>query len=439
MSDIGFIDVRSRGAAGDGTTPDGPAIQAAIDAAAAAGGGTVLLPPGGYVSGSLFLRDRVTLRLEPGAVLLGSRDMRDYPLVEARWEGRTRRAHAPLVGAFGARDVAVVGRGRIDGRGKAWWGLFRDGALEHPRPRLVAFEDCERVLLEGFEAVDSPSWTINPVRSSDVLVRGLTIRNPSDSPNTDGINPDSCRAVRIADCYVSVGDDCITIKAGVEGEDGRLARACEDITVTNCVLERGHGGVVIGSEMSGGVRDVAVSNCVLKGTDRGIRIKTRRGRGGSVERVRVSNLVMSEVLCPLAINMRYACGAWGDERVSDLGPRDRDRGTPTIRNVALSGVSAEGARLAAAWIDGLPESPVESLSLSDVSIAMGGDEDPAPPEMADFVEPRSRAGFVARNVSNLSLLGVRVSGQRGEAFEIRNAPGLSAALCRPAISPNANP
>ncbi len=429
----GFLSVKSRGAAGNGSSLDGPSIQAAIDEVAAAGGGTVLLPPGGYLSGSLFLRDRVCLRLEPGAVLLGSRDFRDYPLVESRWEGRTRTVHAALVHASGARDVSVTGRGSIDGRGESWWAAFREGRLEHPRPRLVAVEDCERVLLEGFSAVDSPSWTIHPSRSSDVVVRGLSIRNPPDSPNTDGINPDSCRAVRITDCFVSVGDDCITIKAGTEDELGSLVRPCEDIVVSNCVLERGHGGIVIGSEMSGGVRDVAVSNCVLKGTDRGLRIKTRRGRGGSVERVRVSNLVMADVLCPLAINMRYGCGAWGDEAVADLGARERDGLTPAVRDIALSGIHAEGARIAAAWVDGLPESPVEGLSLSDVSIRMGGDDPPAPPEMAEFVQPRSRAGFIARNASNLRLVNVRISGQRGEGFELANVSGLEAALCSPAV------
>ena len=427
----GALSVKARGALGDGRSKDGPAIQAAIDAVAAAGGGTVLLPPGGYESGSLFLRDRVELRLEGGARLLGSRDPRDYPLVESRWEGSTQLVHASLIHASGSRRIAVTGRGEIDGRGEAWWQAFREKRLERPRPRLIALEDCEGILLRDFSALDSPSWTVNPQRSRDVLIEGLTIRNPPDSPNTDGINPDSCSQVRILGCYVSVGDDCITIKAGTEDERGHLVRPCEDIVIADCVLERGHGGVVIGSEMSGGVRNVAISNCVLRGTDRGIRVKTRRGRGGSVERVRASNLVMTDVLCPLAINMRYGCGAWGDPEVSDLGRRERGPGTPSIRGLALSSITAWGARVAAAWIDGLPESPVEGLSLSDVSIEMGGEDEPAPPEMADFVEPRSRSGLVARNVSNMMLLGVRISGHRGPAFEISGSSGLSAAHCSP--------
>lgn len=429
----GFLSVRDFGARGDGSSLDGPAIQAAIDRAAAFGGGTVLLPPGGYVSGSLFLRDGVCLRIESGAVLLGSRDPRDYPLVQARWEGSTRKSHAALVHAAGARDVSVVGRGAIDGRGEEWWRLFSSGTLEHPRPRLIALEDCERVLLEGFEARNSPSWTVNPVRSRDVRIAGLTIRNPADSPNTDGINPDSCRSVRISDCLVSVGDDCITIKAGTESELPELRSPCEDIVVTNCVLERGHGGVVFGSETSGGIRDVAISNCVFKGTDRGVRMKSRRGRGGVVERIRISNIAMRDVLCPFTMNLHYGCGAWGDPVVGDRGARALDGLTPRFRDISFSAVSASGARVAAAFLDGLAEAPVERVSFSDVSVTMEGGAEPQPPEMADGLTPLSRAGFRAANLRDLRLMNVRIEGQEGPAFAFEGCEGLEAAFCSPGL------
>ncbi|MDP3178463.1 MAG: glycoside hydrolase family 28 protein [Spirochaetaceae bacterium] len=424
--------VRRFGASGDGEAKDGPAIQAAIDAVSRSGGGDVVLPPGGYASGSLFLKDGVRLRLEQGATLLGSRDVRDYPVVDSRWEGSTRSTHAALIHARGAIGIGIVGPGTIDGRGQEWWRLFEEKALERPRPRLVALEDCEGVVLSGFSAKDSPSWTINPVRCRDVLVSGLSIRNPPDSPNTDGINPDSCSSVRIIGCFVSVGDDCITIKAGTEDEKPGLRRPCEDIVVADCVLERGHGGVVIGSEMSGGVRNVVVSNCVLKGTDRGIRMKSRRGRGGSVERVRVSNIVMDDVLCPFTMNLRYACGSWGNPLVADRGPRPAGEGTPTFRDISFNGITATNVRLAAAWLDGLPERPIEGVSFFDVSVGMGGSDAPAPVEMSDDAGAEARAGFIAFNVRGLRLGSFRISGHEGEAWRLSGCEGAERWGCSPA-------
>ena len=433
LSSGGFLSVRAFGAKGDGLSLDGPAIQAAIDRAAAFGGGTVLLPPGGYVSGSLFLRNDICLRLEPGAVLLGSRDPRDYPLVDSRWEGSTRKSHAALLHAAGARNLSIVGGGTIDGRGEEWWRLFAAGSLAHPRPRLIALEDCERILLEGFEARNSPSWTVNPVRSRDVRISGISIRNPADSPNTDGINPDSCRSVRISDCFVSVGDDCITIKAGTESERPELRSPCRDIVVTNCVLERGHGGVVFGSETSGGISDVAISNCVFKGTDRGIRMKSRRGRGGTVERIRVSNITMRDVLCPFTMNLHYGCGAWGDPVVGDRGARTPGESTPHFRDISFNAISASGGRVAAAFLDGLAEAPIERVSFSDVSISMEGGAEPQPAEMADGLEPLARAGFRASNLSGLRLHNLRIEGQEGPAFRFENCEGVEGAFCSPRL------
>jgi polygalacturonase len=419
------------GAAGDGKGDDRAAIQAAIDAVGAAGGGEVVLSPGAYPSGSLFLRDNVSLRIERGATLLGSRDPRDYPLVESRWEGRTTLTHAPLVGATGARNVGVSGAGVIDGRGDEWWTRFRAGSLEHPRPRLLCFDRCEGVLLEDFEARDSPSWTVHPLRSRDVVIRGLRILNPPDSPNTDGIDPDSCQSVRISDCFVSVGDDCIAIKAGCEGEAAGHRAPCERILISGCVLERGHGAVVIGSEMSGGVRDVVVADCLFHGTDRGIRVKTRRGRGGVVERVRAQGIIMTDCLVPFAFNTHYGCGAWDDPRVGDPGAREADEGTPRIEGLSFGSISASGARIAAAWIDGLAESPIRDLSFCDVSIALAGEAEPGVPEMSAGAPQLSRAGFRARNVDGLRLSGLRIAGQEGPAFELSACRGIERSFCSP--------
>jgi polygalacturonase len=413
-----FRDVRAHGAAGDGRVLDTPALQAAIDACAAGGGGTVFVPAGRYRTGTLFFRDDITLLLDAGATLLGSQDPADYPVTSNRWEGAEQLTHSPLIAGNGLRNVTLAGRGTIDGQGEWWWRAFREKTLAHPRPRLIGFADCSNVLVEGLTLTNSPAWTVNPVRCENVNLRGLTIVNPPDSPNTDGINPDSCRLVRISDCYVSVGDDCITIKAGTQHEEPERRAACRDIAITNCTLERGHGGVVIGSEMSGGVQNVVISNCVFIGTDRGIRFKSRRGRGGIIEHIRVSNLIMDGVLCPFTMNLYYHCGARGDTTVSDKNPRPVDEGTPTLRHVHFSHISAVDVKTAAAFLYGLAEMPLEDISFSDVTIALCGGADPAHPEMADDIPSMSQAGFFVRNARDLRLDRVQITGQIGPAFDM---------------------
>ncbi|MBM3128472.1 MAG: glycoside hydrolase family 28 protein [Chloroflexi bacterium] len=414
------FNIRDYGARGDGATLDTRALQSAIDAAAQTGGGTILVPAGQYVTGSIFLRDNTTLYLDAGAVLLGSENAADYPIVTARWEGVTQDTHAPLIAAENARNIALVGRGTIDGRGAIWWQKHRAKTLDAPRPRLISFSSCSNVLIEGVTLINSPAWTINPVRCENVTVNQVTIINPPDSPNTDGINPDSSRNVHISNCHVDVGDDCVTIKSGIETESPGLRVPCENITVTNCTMVHGHGGVVIGSEMSGGVRNVVISNCVFVGTDRGIRIKSRRGRGGFVEDVRVTNVVMREVLCPFTINLYYHINKRGDKIVSDKNARLVDEGTPRVRHIHLSHITARDAKIAAGFVYGLPEMPIEDLTLDDVSITMARDAPAGYADMADDIPEQRAAGFFARNVRGLRLRDVEIADQIGEAFLIES-------------------
>lgn len=415
------VSVHQFGAAGDGRANETAALQAAIDACARAGGGTVVVPAGNYVTGSLTLRSNITLYLDAGATLLGSEDPADYPVIRGRWEGREQLTYAPLIGGSGLTNIALVGRGTIDGRGAVWWGWFRDKSLAHPRPRLVSFADCTNLLIDGITLTNSPSWTINPVRCRNVTIHNVTVNNPDDSPNTDGINPDSCRDVRISDCSISVGDDCITLKSGMEAEDPALRAPCENITITNCTMARGHGGVVIGSEMSGDVRNVAITNCVFVGTDRGIRLKSRRGRGGVVEDVRVSNIVMRDVLCPLTMNLYYVCGAEGDPVVSDKGARPVNDGTPRFRRIRLSNITVRDARLAAAFLYGLAEMPLEEIALSDVAISMAPEAEAGLAEMAEGIDEMRRAGIFVRNARGLRLHNVTVSGQLGPGLDLADA------------------
>src|SRR5512141_1437204 len=170
LAPAAVANVRDHGALGDGQTLDSFAIQAAIDACATRGGGTVYLPAGRYVSGSLFLRDNIALLLDAGAMILGSENPDDYPVIQSRWEGRHQDTHAPLIGGDHLQNIAVTGRGTLDGRGAGWWQAKQAGTLAHPRPRLVSFSGCTNVLLEGFMAVNSPSWTINPVHCQNVNI-----------------------------------------------------------------------------------------------------------------------------------------------------------------------------------------------------------------------------------------------------------------------------
>jgi polygalacturonase len=416
-----FFNVLDYGAVGDGQILDTPAIQSAIEACYQAGGGTVYFPAGHYVTGSLFLRSNVTLHLDAGATLLGSENLADYPVVDGRWEGADQKTYAALIAGSDLDNIAIIGRGTIDGRGSMWWKLHRENKLAYPRPRLISFTNCNNILIESITAINSPAWTIHPIHCENVTVDKVTVINPADSPNTDGIDPDSCRNVRISNCYVSVGDDCVTLKSGQESNGRDRLAPCENIAITNCTMAHGHGGIVIGSEMSGDVRRVVISNCVFTGTDRGIRLKSRRGRGGVVEDIRVTNIVMENVLCPLTMNLYYACGAWGDQTVADKQSRPVTDGTPRFRRIHLSHITAREVKYAAGFLFGLAEMPLQDVSLSDVSIAMSPDAEAGYPEMADDMELMQRAGLFVRNARGLKLHNVEVTGQLGPALMLNDS------------------
>jgi polygalacturonase len=412
--------VRAYGALGDARTLDTAAFQAAIDACHARGGGTVWVPAGQYVTGTIFFRDNITLHLDAGAVLLGSLNPADYPVLPNRWQGAQQLTYAPLIAGENLKNIALVGRGTINGRGEPWWEACRHKTLAYPRPRLIGFTACHNLLIENITLINSPSWTLHPVRCHNVRIHGVTIANPPDSPNTDGINPDSCSRVRISDCYVSVGDDCITLKAGSEQEQAGSHAPCRDISIVNCILERGHGGVVIGSETTGGVQNVVISNCVFIGTDRGIRMKSRRGRGGIVENVSISNLIMDGVLCPFTMNLYYACGAWGNTYVSDKSAQNLDAGTPRFRDIHINHVIARNAKIAAGFIYGLGEMPIENISFSNVSVSFIEGAEPDYPEMADGLDKMLQVGFFVRNAHHIRFDHVEVTNQIGAAFDLED-------------------
>lgn len=405
-------DLIQLGATGDGVTDATASLHTALAACARDGGGVVVVPTGRWRTGTLRLPARTTLRLDAGAVLVGSPDPAAWPRRLQPWEGALVERHAALVEAVDAEDVAIVGEGAIDGQGAPWWERTRRGA---GRPTLLSFQGCRRVQVAGISLRNSPSWTVHPWRCEDVRLHGLTIRNPPDAPNTDGIDPESCRRVRISDCLIDVGDDAIVLKAGVEGDASGRPPPCEVVSITGCHLVRGHGGVVIGSEMSGGVRDVAITGCVMTGTDRGIRIKTRRGRGGVVEDVNIANVVMRGVGCPLVAHMYYRYTGLREAdraRVASREAQPVDPGTPVIRGLRLHQVTARdvgGPCLALLY--GLPESPIADVSLTGCDFAHAEQADPAQTEPAMMVHLAAggypTCGLFAADVQGLALHGTR--------------------------------
>jgi len=392
------IDMRQVGANPSGSKLNTVLINKTIEKLNANGGGTLFFPAGKYLTGAIKLKSNITIELEAGATLLFSDNFDDYlPYVEMRHEGIMMKSFSPLIYAVDAENITIKGEGKIDGQGKKWWDEFfrviidlknngkRDinkyqtmwdqvndakvigseinedysEALQRRffRPPFIQPIRCKNVRIEGITIVNSPFWTVNPEFCENVSVDRVTIANPL-SPNTDGINPESCRYVHISNCHISVGDDCITLKSGRDLQARNLNAPNENITITNCTMLSGHGGVVIGSEMSGGVKKVVISNCVFDGTDRGIRIKSTRGRGGVVEDIQINNIVMRNIQEEaIVLDMLYS--KMPIEPVTDR--------TPIFRNINISNVTGSDV-LIPIKIRGLEESPISNISFTNINI-----------------------------------------------------------------------
>lgn len=401
----GFFNIFDFGAVGDGKTVCTAAIQKAVDTCAQHGGGIVIVPAGRFLTGPIFLKSNLEIEVLAGATLTFTTDIASVPSLPGRWEGIDRTIYASLFTGTNLENVAITGHGTLDGQGEPWWREFRklqelrkklglserepenpSGAtLKWGRPRMINLNDCKNVTISGLRIINSPSWAIHPVRCDTVSIDGLTITAPADSPNTDGIDPDSCRNIRIANCHISVGDDCIIIKSGYRYRPDGVPS--ENIAVTNCTFGSGHCGVGIGSETAGGVKNIAISNCVCDGTDRGLRFKTARGRGSTVENIRASNIVMRNVREAVTVTMFYA---GGDIHAS----QPIDQYTPAFRRFQFSDIIVEGANRLAV-IEGLPEMPVQDLRLNNI------------------IASRADRGITCANVHGLVFDGIVAEAQQG--------------------------
>ena len=403
----GLVDVADFGASPE--NPDNTHVFAEAVAAVPAGG-TLRVSAGHFRTAPVFLKSGMTLHLAQGATLAAVPDRGRYPILPAHhpdgrmlgtWEGLPAASYAALLTAVDCADLAITGRGTIDGGGNAgdWWMWpkeSRDGAR---RPRTLFLSGCNGVVLSGVSVRNSPSWTIHPVRCRNFTASALKVENPPNSPNTDGLNPESCEDVLIAGVHFSVGDDCVAIKAGKRGPNGDAHLApTRRVTIRNCRMERGHGAVVIGSEMSGGVTDIDIRRCEFAGTDRGLRIKTRRGRGGEVARIALRDCRMDGVHTPLAINAFYFCDPDGkSDEVQSRDPAPVDETTPRIADITVSRVRAAGVHHALGAFLGLPEAPLTGIRISDVTADYEPAAVAAPPLMACGVPAVRHAGIIAEN------------------------------------------
>ncbi len=408
-----------------------PAIQKAIDEAYENGGGTVIIPAGEFLTGALFLKDNIELNLSRGAVLKFSDQQQDYPVVTSRWEGVKREVYASCLFAEEAKNISVTGFGTIDGNGMEWWEIFRNQRekLAYPRPKLISFDGCENITIKDVTLINSPSWTVNPIRCNNVTIDNVSIFNPSDSPNTDGIDPESCSNVRISNCHIDVGDDCIAIKSGTEDTAERVS--CENITISNCTMIHGHGAVVFGSEMSGDIRNVTISNCVFQDTDRGIRLKSRRGRGGVIEDIRIDNIVMERVICPFILNLYYFCGPRGkDKYVWDKNPYPITDETPMFRRIHFSHITARNVHAAAGFIYGLAEQYVSEISFNHIDISMAENAIPGKPAMMAGIEDMNNRGFYVGFAKDVLFNRVTIENHEGPAFHIEYSEDIEVTHCK---------
>jgi len=358
-----FCNARDYGAKGDGTTKDTKAIQAAIDDCATVRSGMVQLSGGTFLTGPVLLKSHTTLAIAKDAVLLGSPDREDYPMVTFAGQKTVQ----PLVSSVNAEDVTITGGGVIDGNGKVWWdyvkGAKEGGVLgnDHPRPMGVVFDHTKHVRMEGVTVQNAGFWQIVPYYADDVVIRNVRILAPK-SPNTDAIDPFSSSNVVIDHVFSSVGDDNIAIKSGAINSLGPDAPS-QNITITDCTFENGH-GLSIGSEISGGVQNVHAERIHFKGTDNGIRIKAARDRGHDVSNISFKDIVMEDVKTAILITEYYPHpapeGAVAAEAVQRLTPKFHDI---SIENVTATGSGSAGT------IVGLPESPVTELTMKNVHIA----------------------------------------------------------------------
>ncbi len=460
------VNITDFGGVGDGIALNTEAFRSAIDHLYSAGGGHLIVPEGIWLTGPITLRDNIDLHVTSNAVILFSPERDLYPIVETVFEGLdTKRCLAP-VNADGAKNISITGGGTIDGSGDSWrqvkrakmtdsqWkdllssGGFTDrkGTIWYPdssswrgsivsdafnvpqgletdeewesvktylRPVLVGLKECENVLLEDVLFQNSPCWNIHPLMCRNVIINNITVRNPWYSQNGDGIDIDSCEDVILVNSSFDVGDDAICIKSGKDEDGRRRARPCRNLIVDNCIVFHGHGGFVVGSEMSGGVENISVTNCSFLGTDVGLRFKSCRGRGGVVRNIHIKDIVMTDIPTePLLFDLHYggksALEAAEDGQSSefDIDFVPADETTPEFREIYISNITCNGAGRAM-YFNGIPEKNITDIHVENCNIVAekGADirySDGVQLENVNIIQSEGE-GYTVANCRNVTL------------------------------------
>jgi polygalacturonase len=411
------------GAVPDGNTLNTKSINGTIDALNKKGGGVVLVPSGLWLTGPIVLKSNINLYLAPGATLLFTKDFNEYPLVKANWEGIPQMRNQSPVSATNAVNIAITGKGIIDGNGDAWRMVKKDklnetqwkklvssggvlsedkktwypseksvkgSKLTNPgaispekddafyqsvkdflRPNLVLITSCKNVLLEGVTFQNSPAWCLHPLMCENLTVRNVSVKNPWYAQNGDGIDAESCKNVLIENCVFDVGDDALCMKSGRDAEGRKRGMPIENVIIRGCTVYAAHGGFVIGSEMSGGARNIDVNNCTFIGTDIGLRFKTTRGRGGVVENIFINDIYMKDIGAEaILFDMYYMAKdpivLVGEKReLPKVEFKAVDETTPIFKNFHVSNVYCNGAATAI-FVRGLPEMHIKDIVLENM-------------------------------------------------------------------------
>jgi polygalacturonase len=458
------VNITDFGALPDGRTLNTEAFKAAIERISEKGGGRVIIPRGLWLTGPIILKGNIDIHTEEGALVIFSDDKTLYPLIETSFEGlNTVRCISPIYGKD-LENISFTGHGIFDGSGDAWrpvkkdkipesqWkSIIRSGGIvsengkdwfpseaylegmrisnmnvpgpfktieeyekikDFLRPVMVSLVNCKKVLIDGPVFRNSPAWCLHPLMCEDVIVRNTTVKNPSYSQNGDGIDVESCRNVLLVDNNFDVGDDAICIKSGKDADGRKRGMPTENMIIRNCVVYHGHGGVTIGSEMSGGVKNVSVRGCTFMGTDVGLRFKSNRGRGGVVENIYFSDINMIDIPTQaISFNMYYGglspaemleTGIAGNSDKEEIPPVTEE--TPQFRDISFTNITCRGAMIGL-FLQGLPE-----LNLEDITLRK--------------IDMKADLGMICTDADGISVKGLRLATESLPVIRIMNSKNI---------------
>jgi len=388
---------------------------------------------GVYRVTALFLKDNLCIHLPRGSKLLGDTDRNAFPILRAdeekngivlgTWEGRADDCFASILTGIGVENVCLYGEGVIDceAQHSDWWTNHRKKRTAR-RPKGIFLHTCRNVVLEGVTVCNTPSWNQHPFYSRNLKYINLTLLNPSDSPTTDGIDPESCDNVLIVGTRISVGDDCIAIKSGKIDFARKYHTPSSNIIIRNCLMEYGHAGVTLGSENSGGIENVLVTKCIFHMTDRGLRIKSQRGRGNLavIKDITFRSIRMDDVKSPFVINAFYKAGNDDIDERFDREYREPTELTPSFRGFTFEDIDCKNVSYGVGFFLGLPESKLERVTLKNITVSYKADAVFGEMAMTAWKEEFCRAGFICENLKLLELQNVTFKEPPSKKFMLKN-------------------